>query len=586
MSKDNPTTKKKSAEELRNKWLALWPEAIETWSKYLKLSEPKFCITKEEETNEHLSASFAMIRLDDHAVVISLRMVIENGLEDYPLEIMCHEIGHHVYCPADLTDHGRVIARIRRGLPGYEHHAAFIANLYSDLLINDKLKREYGLNIDKVYEKIGQNSTDKMWTFYMRIYEILWGLTKTTLAKGEMDSILEGDAQLGNRLIRNFSKDWLNGAGRFAALCLPYLMENQGNEMKKIMSVWADATEAGAGVGFPSGLTEIDEGELTGARHPSLDEADTTNKPTEITSEQGNSKGQHREPFEYGQILKALGMNMSDEDIKIQYYKERSTPHLIPFPTKENPVSKEPLMEGVDIWDISSPIENIDWFQTAMRSPIVIPGFTTVEQTYGLAEGSLPEKEPVDLDIYIDCSGSMPNPGYNVSYLALAGTIITLSALRVGSRVQATLWSGAKQFITTNGFISDEKQLLKIVCGFIGGATAFPIHILRETYSNRKPNSRKVHILVVSDEGVTTMFDKDEKKNSGWDISEMSLKNCGAGGTFVLNLYGDWKKDKSLVAANKQGWEIHGVNSWEALVKFAREFSKKQYAGESDGKRT
>ena len=586
MSKDKPLTKKKSALELRDKWLALWPDAIETWSKYLKLSEPRFCITKEEETKEHLSASFAMIRLDDHAVVISLRMVIENGLEEYPLEIMCHEIGHHVYCPADLTDHGRVIARIRRGLPGYEHHAPFIANLYSDLLINDKLKREYNLHIDKVYEKIGQNSTDKMWTFYMRIYEILWGLTKTTLAKGEMDAILEGDAQLGNRLIRNFSKDWLNGAGRFAALCLPYLMENQGNEMKKLMSVWADATEAGAGAGFPSGLTEVDEGELTGAKHPSLDEADTTSKPTEMTSEQANSKGQHREPFEYGQILKALGMNMSDEDIKIQYYKERSTPHLIPFPTKENPVSKEPLMDGVDIWDISSPIENIDWFQTAMRSPIVIPGFTTVEQTYGLAEGSLPEKEPVDLDIYIDCSGSMPNPGYNVSYLALAGTIITLSALRVGSRVQATLWSGAKQFITTNGFISDEKQLLKIVCGFIGGATAFPIHILRETYSKRKPNSRKVHILVVSDEGVTTMFDKDEKKNSGWDISEMSLKNCGAGGTFVLNLYGDWKKDKSLVAANKQGWEIHAVNSWEALVKFAKEFSKKQYAGETNGQRT
>ncbi len=586
MSKDKPITKKKSALELKDKWLALWPDAIETWSKYLKLSEPRFCITKEEETNEHLSASFAMIRLDDHAVVISLRMVIENGLEEYPLEIMCHEIGHHVYCPADLTDHGRVIARIRRGLPGYEHHGAFIANLYSDLLINDKLKREYGLNIDKVYEKIGQNSTDKMWTFYMRIYEILWGLTKTTLAKGEMDTILEGDAQLGNRLIRNFSKDWLNGAGRFAALCLPYLMENQGNEMKKLMSVWADATEAGAGSGFPNGLTEVDDGELTGAKHPSLDEVDTMSKPTEMTSEQANSKGQHREPFEYGQILKALGMNMSDEDIKIQYYKERSTPHLIPFPTKENPVSKEPLMEGVDIWDISSPIENIDWFQTAMRSPIVIPGFTTVEQTYGLAEGSLPEKEPVDLDIYIDCSGSMPNPGYNVSYLALAGTIITLSALRVGSRVQATLWSGAKQFITTNGFISDEKQLLKIVCGFIGGATAFPIHILRETYSKRKPNSRKVHILVVSDEGVTTMFDKDEKKNSGWDISEMSLKNCGAGGTFVLNLYGDWKKDKSLVAANKQGWEIHAVNSWEALVKFAKEFSKKQYAGETNGQRT
>lgn len=570
---------KKTAVELKEKWLALWPDAIETWSKYLKLSEPRFCLTKEEETNEHLSASFAMIRLDDHAVVISLRMVIQNHLEDYPLEIMCHEIGHHVYCPADLTDHGRVIARIRRGLPGYETDAPFIANLYTDLLINDKLKREYGLKINEVYEKIGGNSTDPMWTFYMRIYEILWGLTKGSLAKGEVDTLLEGDAQLGNRLIRNFSKDWLNGAGRFAALCYPYLIKDRGNATKKIMSVWMDSCETGSGADFPSGLTELDEGEISGARHPALDDEANGKQPKDLHSNIGNSSSQHREPFEYGQILKALGLNMSEEDIRIQYYKERAAPHLIPFPVKENPTSKEPLMEGVDVWDISSPIENIDWFQTAMRSPVVIPGFTTVEQTYGYAEGSLPEKEPVDLDIYIDCSGSMPNPGYNVSYLALAGTIIALSALRVGSRVQATLWSGTKEFFVTDGFISNEKELLKIITGYLGGSTAFPIHILRDTYANRKPNSRKVHILVVSDEGVTTMFDKDEKKNSGWQISELSLKNCGAGGTFVLNLYNDWKKDKDLVAASKQGWDIHRVNDWGALVVFAREFSKKQYAG-------
>lgn len=564
--------------ELKKKWLELWPQAIETWSKYLKLSEPRFCLTKQEEISESLSSSFAMIRLDDHAVVISLRQVIENKLENYPLEIMCHEIGHHVYCPADLTDNGRIIARIQRALPGYESYAPLVSNLYSDLLINDKLKREYGLKIDEIYKIIGNNSTDKMWTFYMRIYEILWGLTKGSLAKGEMDSVLEGDAQLGNRLIRGFSKDWLKGAGRFASLCYPYLVQEKGKAIQQIMSVWLDTKDAGAGADFPSGLTEIDEGELTDCKHPALDDEDNQNTPN--SSVAGGSQGQHRQPFEYGQILKALGLKMSQEDITIQYYKERSAPHLIPFPTKENPISKEPLMEGVDIWDISSPIENIDWFQTAMRSPIVIPGFTTVEQTYGYAEGSLPEKEPVDLDIYIDCSGSMPNPGYNVSYLALAGTIITLSALRVGSRVQATLWSGTREFITTDGFISDEKKLLKIITGYLGGSTAFPIHILRDTYTERKPNARKVHILVVSDEGVTTMFDKDEKNNSGWKISEMSLKNCGAGGTFVLNLYNDWTKDKDLLAASKQGWDIHRVNDWEALVKFAREFSKKKY-GES-----
>ncbi|HMW05713.1 MAG TPA: VWA domain-containing protein [Leptospiraceae bacterium] len=572
-----------SLEKLKLKWLSFWPEAIEIWSKYLKLSDPRFCLTKEEENKEHLLSSFAMIRLDDHAVVISLRQVAQYELEDYPLEIMCHEIGHHIYCPADLTDHGRLIARIRRAIPGYESEAPLIANLYGDLLINDKLKREHGLRLDDVYKKIGGDSVDKMWTFYLRIYEILWGLTKNTLAKGEITSIMEGDAQLGNRIIRNFSNDWLEGAGRFASLCYPYLVEEGTSKIRSIMSPLLDSQETGSGSTFPSGLSEIEEGELSGAKHPSLDGEIKENNAGEDHTKVGNAAGQYREPFEYGAILKALGLTMSQEEITIQYYKERSMPYLIPFPTKETPVSKEPLMEGLDIWDIGSPFENIDWFQTAMRSPVVIPGFTTVEQIFGVSEGSLPEKEPVDLDIYIDCSGSMPNPGYNISYLALAGTIITLSALRVGSRVQATLWSGPKEFYTTNGFISDEKELLKVVTGYLGGSTAFPIHILRETYTDRKPNARKVHILVISDEGVTTMFDKDEKKNSGWDISEMSLKNCGGGGTFVLNLYSDWQTDKSLVRANQQGWDMHRVNDWEALVKFAKEFSNKKYGSEANG---
>ena len=80
--------------------------------------EPRWCLTAEDERREQLSGSFAMIRLVDHAVVISLRQIQEQGLDEFALEILAHEIGHHVYTPADLTDAGRVFARIRAGLPG------------------------------------------------------------------------------------------------------------------------------------------------------------------------------------------------------------------------------------------------------------------------------------------------------------------------------------------------------------------------------------------------------------------------------------------------------------------------------------
>jgi hypothetical protein len=203
-----------------------------------------------------------------------------------------------------------------------------------------------------------------------------------------------------------------------------------------------------------------------------------------------------------------------------------------------------------------------------------------VHRVWGTTEGSQPKKEPLDLDLYVDSSGSIPNPQISVSYLTLAGAIVALSALRAGARVQATLWSGAGQFETTRGFITDEHRLLQILTGYIGGATAFPIHILRDTFTARKPTDRPAHILIISDDGVTTMFAKDEKGSSGWDIARMALDRARGGGTLVLNLGGDWQRNRDLQRAHdEQGWHISVVRSWEDLVAFARDFSRLKYSG-------
>ena len=572
--------------KLKEAWEARWPEALALWSKFTKLREPQWCFTEEEEKAESLAGSFAMIRLNDTSVVISLTQVLEQKLERFPLEILAHEIGHHVYCPADLSDQGRMIARMRRGLPTKEHLAGLIANIYADLLINDRLQRSAGLKMADVYKTLDTKSTDRMWTFYMRIYEILWRLQKGTLAKGKIDSALEADALLGARVVRVYAKDWLRGAGRFAALCLNYLLEDDGREMQEIMKGWLDTKNAGAG-GLPDGLVEIDPDEITGAIHPALDE-----ELSGVESEEGEEKApapssnqsnqaaheQCREPFEYGEILKGLGVNLTPHEIAIRYYRERALPHLVRFPTREMPEAKEPLMEGLDVWDAGSPLEDVDWFESALTSTQIIPGYTTVQRTYGTTGGTLPERQAVDLDLYVDCSGSMPNPQSATSFLTLAGAIISLSALRAGARVKATLWSGAKDYQTTNEFIRDETEILKILTGYIGGATAFPIHLLRETFKDRKPHSRPVHILVISDDGVDTMFNLDEQGTSGWNVAQMALKRGRGGGTMVLNLWRDWRDTPVLVHANDQGWRIHRVQTWNELVAFARAFSKEKYS--------
>ncbi len=64
---------------------------------------------------------------------------------------------------------------------------------------------------------------------------------------------------------------------------------------------------------------------------------------------------------------------------------------------------------------------------------------TTRQRLYGDSPGSNPEREPIDLYLGVDCSGSMRDPAHFVSYPILAGAIMVLSALRVGARGEGGL---------------------------------------------------------------------------------------------------------------------------------------------------
>jgi len=605
-------------ENLQEKWLAKWPEALALWSKYTKLSQPHFCFTTEDENKEGLSESFAMIRLDDQTIVISLAKIRAQRLEQFPLEILGHEIGHHVFCPGDLRDQGRIIARMRHALPTLEVQAAQLCNMYADLFINDRLQRTSNLNLLGVYQAMQARHDEEgkkfawfkkgppnprqsqLWTLYMRIYEILWSVKKGGLALGRIDERLEGDAQLGARLIRSYSRDWVNGAASFAALCLPHIMEDKDIDLSKFANGWDVSSCRGQTSSIPPGLTEVDGEESSPVVHPanlpelndSLPEENNSNSApdagtTSTGSNQNTTRGQHREPFEYGAILKSLGIKLTDHEIAVRYYKERATPNLIRFPARRTPHATDPLPEGLEPWSVGLPLEEIDWLQSMLTSPTPIPGMTTLQRIWGASPGNAPETEPIDLDLYVDSSGSIPNPQRSTSFLTLAGAIICLSALKVGARIQVTLWSGPTQFITTDGFIRDEKKILEILTGYFGSSTAFPIHILRETFQNRPANKRAVHIMVISDEGVDTMFSLDERGNSGWDVASMALKKARAGGSLVLNLNaagidlgktGGSPLNKTLTKAIEQGWSIHRMRGWEDLIAFAKKFSSENYA--------
>ncbi|MCH8498680.1 MAG: DUF58 domain-containing protein [Marinobacter sp.] len=570
-------------------WEAAWADALALWSNHLQLSMPLWCFSLAEAHAQGLTQSFAAIRLNTQQVMVNLKQAQRLELDELALEVLAHEIGHHVYAPANMTRHLQMLAITRRSLPTAEALAPLVANLYTDLLINQHLQRQHNCRMDEVYRRLRSPSSSLVWRLYMRIYERLWQQPSGSLGGHDLDESQQGDAWLGARIIKVYGKDWLTGASRFAMLLLPYLLEEK-EDLSATFGLLMDTEHAGRGY---NGGGALDLPDIT-VIHPSLDEllgANLGSRPPQENpgepreSDRTGSKSQAVEPQEFYEVMRAAGLDLSRHDIAVRFYREHVRTLPLSYPDKPTANAVEPEFEGYDIWQLGDDPSQIDWLASAMFSREPIPGITTRMKVFSEPSGQDPARQPFDLDLYVDCSGSMPNPQLQLSYPTLAGALLCHAAIKAGASVQVTLWSGARQCITTEGFIQDETATLRVLTGYLGGGTSFPLHILRETY--REPRARPTHIVILSDDGVTTLFNKDDQGREGRDISAEALKNAGGGGYWVLDLYFDpdqpapskWQQKtlNELNEGREQGWQLHRVQGLEQLLGFAQAFSRQHY---------
>jgi len=572
---------------LQEQWRAVWPQALASWSPYVMLREPMFFETDQDAKSQQMSGQIAAIRLVDQSVMVNLATIRTRQLEKLALPILAHEIGHHVYVPGNLADNARMIAAMQPVLFGLPKDTAhMVANLYGDLLLNDRLQRRAGLDMAAVYRRLNEatagEDTTRVWKVYTHTYEQLWRLPVGTLSPGGLTPEMIADAVLIARLLRHYAADWLRGARRFACILYPYLQEDAQDKKTQtfVRLGLGDLRGAGKGDGaIPDGLTGIDPAELGDDDDDYLGDLLDGDGGGEGRNLRGGQKPasternrQFRDPIQYGELLKALGLNLTDEEITARYYRERALPHLVPFPTRKAPQVKEPLAEGYETWDSADDLDDLDLFGSLLRSPEIVPGVTTVQRVYGESPGSDPVKLPVNLYLGIDCSGSMPNPKFSLSYPALAGTIIALSALRMGAKVMAVLSGEPGSSLSTDGFVSDEGKVLGVLTSYLGTGYTFGIHRLGDTFGERKPGDRDVHILIVTDHDIFSFLDAER----GWNIARDALVNAGGGGTYVLNMPAD-EAVEQVAHMRADGWKVHSVRDWEELIGFARAFARAIY---------
>lgn len=571
-------------------WKSHWQQAKLEWNPLLRLQEPIWCLSHQEAKKEGLTGSFAMIRLTDHRIVINLEEILTHELADYAIEVLSHEIGHHIFTPANLHDNVILLNRIRFGLPGIEDRAPMVSNLYTDFIINDKLQRVNKLRILDVYKAINsEGNFTEFWTLMMRTYEYLWRLNRGELAtnKSYHSKKVDADASLLAALIRSFSKNWIHGGGRFAVMLYPYLMDDKAfNEARKKMLVLLDAEDAGMGAMDISGLTELDlEGydEVIDMRKEAIGlKGDNENEF------EGNSLGIDRNkvgghgprngymgPGNYIDLMKQVNPNADEQRLVNAYYKEIALSHLIDFPVEISENASLDLPEGLETWDIGDPMEELDWLHSAIQSPSLFPGLTTQKRTYGSDSDNTISEKPLNVYIGIDCSGSMVNPKQNFSWPVLAATIIGLSALRSGASVMGCLSGEPGTYLETEGFITDEIDLLTTLTSYLGTGYAYGIERLRVPFEEKpKKNS---HIVIVTDNDIFSMLDADtHTKQSNWELAEMALKNCGGHGTMVLHSNPDYQKDL-VIRLKNMGWNMYYVTNETELLTFASEFSHQNY---------
>ena len=166
-------------------------------------------------------------------------------------------------------------------------------------------------------------------------------------------------------------------------------------------------------------------------------------------------------------------------------------------------------------WHPSMGPEAIDVQHSIQLGGKLIPGVTTYTWKSRKREifGGLEEVVP-NLDIYLDSSGSMPNPVEEISLPVLSGFVAAKKAHRKGAKIRATNFSGNAQFATQE-WTRDLDAIYKTLVICYHGGTIFPS---QQLLGEGDPKQA----LVITD---TFLYNKDDTTTAMKELLRRNAQN-------------------------------------------------------------
>jgi hypothetical protein len=166
-------------------------------------------------------------------------------------------------------------------------------------------------------------------------------------------------------------------------------------------------------------------------------------------------------------------------EVMAAYYRQQAERYLLK-PPPQKVMGEAVVPTTLDEWEPGNPVKDIDWLTTLVQRGPVYGGVLPLErQRVADTEGfDIPLWQP-RIEIYLDVSGSMPDPRKTRNAMTLAAQILSTGAIRAGGWVRGLMYSGTP--VKFWSWCRSEIEMSKFLMHYIGGGTVFPFDILKKS---------------------------------------------------------------------------------------------------------
>lgn len=464
---NSPAARSRLAEEISR----AWPLAQASWSRFLLLSDP---------VGNAEQPSVAQINLSSRQVSLNWERILEKDLVECVEALLAHEVGHHVRYPGTLQVHAR-LRLLERSLLPFDDYS--LINLFTDFMINERIGLLHREQLVRAYRAFSGDPEfhreekwrhDPVFLFYLSLYEALWRLEPGTVM---------GPAE--KQFVRHFSQ--YRAEAEVLVHNLLGLTPNLYTQFLYFLSIAVrylkPLRDERPVAGNPNGCGngEPSPGDWADALQPTARELEAIERAIRegwFTKDQADRLGQLNDVDSRIAGLPGTGTDDARQipEVMAAYYRQQAEAYLFRPPPQPR-LGEAVVPTTLEEWEPSSGARSIDWLATlSLRGEEFGSAQPLMRTSIAELEGfDTPLWQP-RMEIYLDVSGSMPNPCVAVNAMTLAAQILTLGTVRAGGWVRSLLYSGAP--VSHWEWCRSELEMSQFLMHYIGGGTEFPFEIL------------------------------------------------------------------------------------------------------------